>query len=65
MGTHVKCPTCQTWVAWAAESHWKPFCSERCQLLDLGDWLTEANRIPADETPTLDGSEAAHSISER
>lgn len=26
-----------------------PFCSERCRLLDLGEWLDEEHRIPTDE----------------
>jgi hypothetical protein len=25
-----------------------PFCSERCQLVDLGKWLDEEYRIPAE-----------------
>ncbi len=25
---------------------WRPFCSERCQLLDLGEWVDERYRIP-------------------
>jgi len=28
-----------------------PFCSDRCKLLDLGDWLDEEHRIPGDEPP--------------
>ncbi|MCU7857439.1 MAG: DNA gyrase inhibitor YacG, partial [Candidatus Thiodiazotropha sp. (ex Lucinoma borealis)] len=26
-------------------SKWRPFCSERCRLIDLGDWLDESHRI--------------------
>jgi endogenous inhibitor of DNA gyrase (YacG/DUF329 family) len=25
---------------------WRPFCSERCKMADLGRWLSEAYRIP-------------------
>lgn len=25
---------------------YRPFCSRRCKLIDLGDWLDESNRIP-------------------
>lgn len=46
----VKCPTCDKEVAWTAESAYRPFCSERCKLIDLGDWATENHRI-ADKTP--------------
>jgi len=41
----VNCPNCQKTVAWTNESRWKPFCSERCKLIDLGEWFDETNRI--------------------
>lgn len=50
----VKCPTCDKEVVWSAESPFRPFCSERCKLIDLGDWAAENHRI-ADKTP-LDAS---------
>ena len=34
----VKCPTCQKKVAWLPENTSRPFCSERCKLIDLGAW---------------------------
>lgn len=47
--THtVKCPTCGRPVEWTAEQKWRPFCSERCKLIDLGAWADEAHRIPGD-----------------
>ncbi|QYJ86579.1 DNA gyrase inhibitor YacG [Shewanella mesophila] len=46
MPTVVNCPTCQTEVEWSAESRFKPFCSERCKLIDLGDWASEKHAIP-------------------
>ncbi len=42
----VKCPTCERMVAWSKQSESKPFCSERCRLIDLGQWASEAHRIP-------------------
>ncbi|MGB5641016.1 MAG: DNA gyrase inhibitor YacG, partial [Sedimenticolaceae bacterium] len=27
---------------------WRPFCSERCKLIDLGEWLAEEKRIPGE-----------------
>ncbi|BCV38311.1 MULTISPECIES: DNA gyrase inhibitor YacG [Shewanella] len=42
----VKCPTCQKEVEWSPESKFKPFCSERCKLIDLGDWASEKHAIP-------------------
>jgi endogenous inhibitor of DNA gyrase (YacG/DUF329 family) len=46
MTVTVECPTCQRPVPWVPESTWRPFCSERCRLIDLGDWLDESHRIP-------------------
>ena len=48
--TTVKCPTCETDVVWQPESEFRPFCSKRCQLIDLGEWANESNRIP--ESPS-------------
>lgn len=50
----VSCPTCGTAVAWTAENRWKPFCSERCKLIDLGQWATEKYRVPAEEQESED-----------
>jgi hypothetical protein len=44
----VKCPTCRVEVQWAGNPH-RPFCSERCQLIDLGAWTMEKYRVPAQE----------------
>jgi endogenous inhibitor of DNA gyrase (YacG/DUF329 family) len=35
-------------VQWSAAQRWRPFCSERCRLIDLGDWLSNVNSIPDD-----------------
>jgi uncharacterized protein len=50
MPATVKCPTCGRAVAWTAQSPYRPFCSERCRLVDLGAWFSEQRSIP-DETP--------------
>lgn len=41
----VQCPTCQTEVLWGPQSPFRPFCSERCRLIDLGEWASESRRI--------------------
>lgn len=41
----VKCPNCQKSVEWTAEQRFKPFCCERCKLIDLGEWVMEEKRI--------------------
>lgn len=58
--TIVECPHCKKKVNWA-NSKWRPFCSERCRLIDLGDWASEKFKIagekvssepePEDQTP--------------
>jgi endogenous inhibitor of DNA gyrase (YacG/DUF329 family) len=42
----VACPTCRKKIDWSEESAWRPFCSERCRLIDLGAWFNEEHRIP-------------------
>lgn len=47
----VACPTCGKPVPWTEASLWRPFCSERCRLIDLGEWLEEGRRIPGTDQP--------------
>jgi hypothetical protein len=44
----VRCPTCGRSVEWTERSPWRPFCSERCKLMDLGAWASEQHSIPGD-----------------
>lgn len=46
--TTVSCPTCGKRVEWSTQSQYRPFCSERCRLIDLGDWISEEHRIPGE-----------------
>lgn len=48
----VDCPTCNESVTWNAESAFKPFCSERCKLIDLGEWASEGHVI-SEQQPDL------------
>ena len=45
----VTCPTCGKAVDWTPAARWRPFCSERCKLIDFGAWANESYRIPAVE----------------
>jgi len=45
MPTVVRCPTCNRPVEWSEASPFRPFCSERCRLIDLGEWFNEERRI--------------------
>ena len=42
------CPTCQRMVEWTSAAKWRPFCSERCRLIDLGAWIDEKHAIPGE-----------------
>jgi len=56
MAREVPCPTCGKPVPWTEASRWRPFCSERCRLIDLGEWVDETRRIPAEEEQPLSDS---------
>ena len=53
----VSCPTCNKPVVWNEHSLFRPFCSKRCQLIDLGEWVDEEKRIPGEPAwlPDQDG----------
>lgn len=55
----VDCPHCGRPVPWTPDSRWRPFCSERCRLIDLGDWLEERHRLgeTIDTPPDPDGAD--------
>lgn len=48
MPLKVKCPTCRKEIPWENNPH-RPFCSDRCRLIDLGAWIQERYRIPGQE----------------
>ena len=62
----VSCPHCGKPVKWSPASLWRPFCSERCRMIDLGDWLDENHRIsdpvdePQESEANLEPSSGAH-----
>ncbi|MBT8131453.1 MAG: DNA gyrase inhibitor YacG [Gammaproteobacteria bacterium] len=47
----VKCPSCRKPVTWSEAALWRPFCSKRCRLIDLGAWFNEEHRIADDTDP--------------
>ena len=51
--TKVVCPTCGKAVEWRPENAFRPFCSERCKMIDLGAWANESYKVPA-ETSTVE-----------
>jgi endogenous inhibitor of DNA gyrase (YacG/DUF329 family) len=52
----VSCPRCGAQAPFSPENKWRPFCSERCKLIDLGAWASQAYRVPA-ETEPAEGAE--------
>jgi uncharacterized protein len=43
-----RCPRCGRSVPLTADNPWRPFCSERCKTVDLGDWFSERHRVPGE-----------------
>jgi len=46
----VRCPTCRQPVRWEGNVY-RPFCSERCKVRDLGNWAAERYRIAGESPP--------------
>lgn len=58
----VPCPTCSRPVPWSQASPWRPFCSERCKLVDLGAWASEQHKIdgePLNESGAVNAEDDA------
>lgn len=50
----IKCPTCGKLTNYSPENIFRPFCSDRCRLLDLGAWASEEYKVPSRETIHID-----------
>ena len=46
----VSCPQCGKPAVWDSTNRYRPFCSERCRMIDLGAWASENYRIPVAES---------------
>jgi len=44
--SRVQCPSCGQTSPWTNDNRWRPFCSERCKMVDLASWMDESRRIP-------------------
>ena len=47
----MKCPICNRPTTYSKENSFRPFCSERCKLIDFGAWANEEYAVPAEEAP--------------
>lgn len=60
---NVRCPQCGAVTEYRPENPHRPFCSERCKLIDLGAWAEERYAIPGAgmpaESPESGGLEGA------
>ena len=59
----VACPTCGRELEWAG-SAFRPFCSERCRLIDLGAWFSEQRAISGESAPATDITPAEDAATE-
>jgi endogenous inhibitor of DNA gyrase (YacG/DUF329 family) len=48
------CPICKNTTTWE-ENPWRPFCSERCKLIDLGKWVSDEYKIPIKSEEETEG----------
>ena len=53
----LRCPACGGPSVYAPENRYRPFCSERCKLHDLGAWASESFRVEVQEH---DGADEAN-----
>ena len=58
----INCPQCKNLTEWSEGNEFRPFCSKRCRLIDLGAWASENHRIKGDPVNQYDDdpSETEH-----
>ena len=56
-----RCPQCGKIADLTPDTRSRPFCSERCKLIDLGAWAAESYRVPVAEDPADPDAEQAKS----
>jgi endogenous inhibitor of DNA gyrase (YacG/DUF329 family) len=44
-----KCPNCKNDAELSKSNKFRPFCSEKCKLIDFGAWATEKFQIPGNQ----------------
>lgn len=54
----ITCPQCGAPTEYDPANPWRPFCSERCRLIDLGAWASESYRLPDNPPPQPDTEES-------
>jgi uncharacterized protein len=60
----VTCPTCKKKFNYY-NSEWRPFCTEKCRLIDLGHWLSESYTVPVQKLTEEEQETLEHLINEK
>ena len=48
------CPRCDKPSTWEG-NEFRPFCSERCKMIDLGAWANDEYKLRTQDAPQADG----------
>ncbi|TQV76815.1 DNA gyrase inhibitor YacG [Aliikangiella marina] len=56
----ISCPTCKKSLRWKDCEEHRPFCSKRCQLIDLGEWANESHSIPGEKVYSEEDNESKY-----
>lgn len=54
MPTTLQCPRCGATTTWQGND-FRPFCSERCKMIDLVAWASDAYKLPTQDAPQAEG----------
>ena len=56
----IDCPHCGKEDTWYLKNRFKPFCSARCKLIDLGEWASESRKIPGESIDVNQSSDESN-----
>jgi endogenous inhibitor of DNA gyrase (YacG/DUF329 family) len=59
---NIVCPICEKEKTWREDNPFRPFCSERCKITDLGEWVSEKRNIPGEPAAPPPDSSASNNI---
>ncbi len=60
----VTCPKCQKKFDYYS-SEFRPFCCEKCRMIDLGHWLNESYTVPASKISLEEAEQLERIIHEK
>lgn len=46
--SRLDCPTCKKTITWSEHYPYRPFCCQRCQQIDFGEWASESFALPGE-----------------